>query len=102
MLVVTNTREIITKAGGDEIRNRAVDIPNADSQSDKITVQGPKKFVKKVIEQIQQIVKEGENSITKELNIEKERQGALVGPGGYVRRQLESEFNVVIQIPNKI
>ena len=94
-------REIITKAGGDEIRNRAVDIPNADSQSDKITVQGPKKFVKKVIEQIQQIVKEGENSITKELNIEKERQGALVGPGGYVRRQLESEFNVVIQIPNK-
>ncbi|CCF55595.1 hypothetical protein KAFR_0A01570 [Kazachstania africana CBS 2517] len=94
-------REIISKAGGDEIRNKNVDIPNVNSESDVITVQGPKSFVSKVVKEINKIVEEGENSITRELDIPKERQGALVGPGGVVRRQLETEFNVVVQVPNK-
>ena len=40
-------RDIISKAGGEEIRNKSVDIPNADSENKDITVQGPQKFVKK-------------------------------------------------------
>jgi len=94
-------REIISNAGGDEIRNKTIDIPNADEESDVITVQGPKTFVSKVVKAINKIVEDGENSITKELEVPKERQGALVGPGGMVRRQLETEFNVTIQVPNK-
>ena len=94
-------REIISNAGGDDIRNKSIDIPNATQESDVITVQGPKNFVNKVIKSINKIVEDGENSITKELDVAKERQGAIVGPGGMVRRNLEIEFNVTIQVPNK-
>ncbi|KOG98528.1 Scp160p [Saccharomyces eubayanus] len=94
-------REIISKAGGEEIRNKSVDIPNADSESQDITVQGPEKFVKKVVEEINKIVKEAENSVTKTLDIPAERKGALIGPGGMVRRQLESEFSINLFVPHK-
>lgn len=94
-------REIISTAGGDEIKNKSINIPNASSDSDVITIQGPKSFVKKVMKAISKIVEDGENSTTKKLDVAKERHGALVGPGGMVRRQLETEFNVIIQVPNK-
>ncbi|GMM58196.1 Scp160 protein [Maudiozyma humilis] len=94
-------REIISNAGGDEIRNKSIDIPSPGSESNVITIQGPKSFVAKVTKQINKIVEDGENSITSEIDVPKERHGALVGPGGMIRRQLESEFNVVINIPNK-
>ncbi|CAI1510644.1 hypothetical protein SEUBUCD650_0J01320 [Saccharomyces eubayanus] len=94
-------REIISKAGGEEIRNKSVDIPNADSESQDITVQGPEKFVKKVVEEINKIVKEADNSVTKALDIPAERKGALIGPGGMIRRQLESEFSINLFVPHK-
>lgn len=94
-------RDIISKAGGDDIKNKNVDIPNSDEQSNTITVQGPKSFVSKVIKSINEIVEKAKNSDTKEINVPNERQGALIGPGGSVRRQLENEFNVSLQVPNK-
>lgn len=94
-------REIISKAGGDEYRNKTVDVPNANSDSQIIKVEGPKKFVEYVVKEIKKIVEEGENSIKIELDVPAERQGALIGPGGVVRRQLESEFNVILNVPNK-
>lgn len=96
-----NLRDIISKAGGDDIRNKNIDIPNANSESDVITVQGPKKFVASVLKQINKIVEDGENSVTKTLEIPEERHGALVGPGGMIRRQLETEFNVILEVPHK-
>lgn len=94
-------REMISKAGGDEIKNKSVDVPNANSGKNEITVQGPKSFVNAVVKEIESIVEERESSVTKELDIPTERQGALVGPGGMIRRQLESEFHVRLQVPNK-
>ncbi|EDO14675.1 hypothetical protein Kpol_282p2 [Vanderwaltozyma polyspora DSM 70294] len=96
-----NLREIISKAGGDEIRNKSVQLPNNDSEETKITVQGPKKFVQTVVKQIQQTVSDIDNRVTKELDIPTERQGALIGPGGIIRHQLESEFNISLDVPNK-
>ncbi|QLG74797.1 hypothetical protein HG535_0H01240 [Zygotorulaspora mrakii] len=96
-----NLRELMSKAGGDECKSRFVDIPKANSESRVITVEGPKKFVDSFAKEIKKIIEDGENSITKELDIPSERQGALVGPGGVVRRQLESEFHVILKIPNK-
>ncbi|SCV02651.1 LAME_0H03774g1_1 [Lachancea meyersii CBS 8951] len=92
-------KELISKAGGDEVRNKSVDIPDAKSQENKIVVQGPKAFVKALVKEIKTIVAERENSITKELEIPSDRVGALIGPGGSVRRQLESEFRVRLLLP---
>lgn len=95
-------KEIINKAGGSEgVRNRTVDVPNADSETSIIKVEGPKKFVDAVIKEINKIVDEGEHSVNKELDIPDDKQGALIGPGGYVRRQLETEFHVQLHVPNK-
>lgn len=94
-------KEIISKAGGEGLRNRTVDVPNADSETHVIKVEGPKKFVDAIIKEINIIVDEGENSIEKELDIPQDKQGALIGPGGFVRRQLENEFHIQLQVPNK-
>ncbi|SCU89157.1 LAFA_0E16424g1_1 [Lachancea sp. 'fantastica'] len=93
-------KELISKAGGDEIRTKSVDIPDAKSEEKKIVIQGPKAFVKALVKEIQAIVEERENSVSKELNVPSERIGALIGPGGSVRRQLESEFHVRLSLPD--
>lgn len=94
-------KEIISKAGGDEIRNKRVNIPDASSEDKVITIFGPSDFVKKVVKQIKGVVSGLENSITEELNIPQEKFGALIGPAGSVRRELETEFKVRIHVPNK-
>lgn len=94
-------RDIISKAGGDNIKNKNIDIPNSDQESNIITIQGPKSFVSKVIKQINKIVEDAKNSETKEIDVPKERQGALIGPGGMIRRQLENDFHITLHVPNK-
>ncbi|CCE64612.1 hypothetical protein TPHA_0I01060 [Tetrapisispora phaffii CBS 4417] len=96
-----NLRDIISKAGGDEIRNKSIQIPNADSNEEMIVVSGPKKFVDAAIKEIKKIVDDFKKRVTKELEIPNDRQGALIGPGGIVRNQLESEFNITLDVPQK-
>ncbi|SCV00213.1 LANO_0F05776g1_1 [Lachancea nothofagi CBS 11611] len=92
-------KDLISKAGGDEIRNKSVDIPDAKSQEKKIVVQGPQAFVKALVKEIKAIIEERDNSIEKEVDVPLDRVGALIGPGGSVRRQLESEFHVRLLLP---
>ncbi|SCU98322.1 LADA_0H12178g1_1 [Lachancea dasiensis] len=92
-------KELISKAGGDDIRNKTVDIPDAKAQDKKIVIQGPQSFVQALVKEIKKIVEERENSIEKELEVPLDRVGALIGPGGSVRRQLESEFRVRLLLP---
>ncbi|AAS50189.1 AAL177Wp [Eremothecium gossypii ATCC 10895] len=94
-------KDFISKAGGDDIRNKTVDVPNAESTNKVITISGPKTFVEKMSKALNQIVQDIKASVAKELNIPADRQGALIGPGGSVRRQLESQFNVRIEVPDK-
>ncbi|CDO93497.1 unnamed protein product [Kluyveromyces dobzhanskii CBS 2104] len=94
-------KEIISKAGGDDIRTKRVKIPDASSDDKVITIFGPVEFVNKVSTQIREVVSNIENSITEELNIPQEKYGGLIGPAGSVRRDLETEFKVRINVPNK-
>ncbi|KAM3159914.1 hypothetical protein ACU8KH_06009 [Lachancea thermotolerans] len=93
-------KSLISKAGGDEIRNKSVDIPDASSKDKKITVQGPQAFVKSIVKEIKAIIEERENSIEKELDVPADRVGALIGPGGMTRRQLEADFHVRLSLPD--
>lgn len=94
-------REIISNADGDDIKGRVVDIPDSNSVNGVITVQGPNDFVQKVIKQFKKIIDDREKSITKELEVSNERKGALIGTGGMVRRQLEEEFGIQLEVPAK-
>ncbi|CCH60084.1 hypothetical protein TBLA_0C02770 [Henningerozyma blattae CBS 6284] len=94
-------KAMLQKAGGDEIKRKNVDIPNSDSDSSTITIEGPEKFVNSIKESIKKVCQDVDNSITKEIDIPSDRFGALVGPGGITRNNLETEFNVTIDIPDK-
>ncbi|AET40703.1 Scp160p Ecym_6327 [Eremothecium cymbalariae DBVPG len=94
-------KEMISKAGGEEFRNKVVDVPNVGSNQKTINISGPKVFVDKITKSINHIVQDIEKDVTKELNIPKEKQGALIGAGGIVRKQLEKQFNVRLEVPDK-
>ncbi|ANB15120.1 Scp160p [Sugiyamaella lignohabitans] len=94
-------REIITKAGGSAESNRTIQIPPADSNSNKIKINGNRKVVDKIIKQIKEIVDARESQITDIIDVNPERHGALIGPGGLVKREIESTYNVTLVIPRK-
>lgn len=96
-------REIISKAGGDDIPRakyyRLLSIPNEGLGLDQVTLQGDKAIVDKVVEQVKAIVALKEASVTEDYDLAKEKHRLIVGPSGLIRQALEAEFDVTINIP---
>ena len=100
----SNLREIMSKTGADMLVDgpRPINIPNVnDGPEEPVVIQGPKKIVDKIVSEISKIVENLENRVTKEFDIPVENYGSLIGPGGVTLRNLESTFNVSLQIPKK-
>ena len=93
-------KEIVTNAGGsDEDSMRLLYVPNQTSGSNKVSCHGDKKVVDKIIKAVQLIVASAEKKKTVEIEVPKEKQRLLIGQGGTVRKNLESEFNIALFIP---
>ncbi|OWB74484.1 hypothetical protein B5S31_g4280 [[Candida] boidinii] len=92
-------RELITKAGGDDSDRRLLQVPKKDSTSNKIICAGNKKIVEKIVEGINQIIEELENITTIEIEVPKKKHRLIIGPIGSIRREIQSEFKVNIDIP---
>ncbi|KAG7884542.1 hypothetical protein KL938_001669 [Ogataea parapolymorpha] len=95
-------REIILNACGpnDEADfRRLLQVPPAGSNSTKIVSQGNKAVVEKIIEQVKQIVYDLENVVDETVLIPKKKHALLIGSAGMVRRGLEAEYHVRIDIP---
>lgn len=95
-------QSIIEKAGGAEEKEyrRLLQIPEQGSDSNKIVSSGSKKIVDSIVAQIKAIVAEKEAAVTEKLIVAKDKHRLLIGQGGFVRRSLEEEFNVRVNIPN--
>lgn len=91
-------REIVQKAG-EIFSSRLIQIPQAGSNSSTIKVHGHKKAVSKIINSIKAIVEERENQVEILVPIPVERHGTIIGLGGQIKKEIESEFNVNILIP---
>jgi predicted PilT family ATPase len=93
--------KILSKALGnsDGISRKLLQIPEAGSDSNKISSTGPKKVVEKIIDQVKELVAEKESSVTESIEVPKEKHRLLIGPGGSTRRALEEEFNVIVNVP---
>ncbi|CCH43932.1 hypothetical protein BN7_3487 [Wickerhamomyces ciferrii] len=92
---------IIAKAGGSEDQQRRLlQIPDQGSSDKKISSTGSKKIVESIIEQVKALVAEKERSIVETLSVPKDKHRVIIGQGGSVRRSLETEFNVNVNIPN--
>lgn len=100
----SNLRDIVLKAGGSDDRRelaRTVQFPKQDADGNTIKVEGRTEVVDKIISQIQSIVAERESQVTEVLEVPIEKHRSLIGRGGDVKRGLEAQFKVSIDIPRQ-
>ncbi|KAI1079981.1 hypothetical protein F5B20DRAFT_147309 [Whalleya microplaca] len=97
-------RDIVVKAGGPEDRRlqaRTIQFPKQDADGNAIKIEGRKDVVDKIIASIEAMVSQRESQVTETVEVPVEKHRALIGRGGEAKRQLESRFNVSIDIPRQ-
>ncbi|KAI1100931.1 putative RNA binding effector protein Scp160 [Jackrogersella minutella] len=97
-------REIVIKAGGPEDRRlqaRTIQFPKQDADGNAIKIEGQQDVVDKIIASIKALVLERESQVAETMEIPVEKHRSLIGRGGETKRQLESQFNVSIDIPRQ-
>ncbi|KAI1118440.1 putative RNA binding effector protein Scp160 [Nemania sp. NC0429] len=97
-------REIVIKAGGPEDRRlqaRTVQFPKQDADGNGIRIEGRRDVVDKIVASIEAFVSQRESQVTETLDVPIEKHRTLIGRGGEAKRQLESQFNVSIDIPRQ-
>ena len=98
----SNIRAIVVSAGGSDDRRdlaRTVRFPGQDSDENTIRVEGSKAVVDKIIAAIEVFAAQRESSKTESIEVAPEKHRMLIGRGGDVRRALESQFNIGLDIP---
>jgi predicted PilT family ATPase len=98
-----NIRRIIVEAGGpdDSTASRIVRFPRAESDEKVIKLEGNGAVVEKIAAAIDAFVKEREDQVTATLDVPQAQHRLLIGRGGDTRRNLESKFNISIDIPRQ-
>jgi predicted PilT family ATPase len=97
----TLTKLVLDAGGPDDRRemNRIVQFPKPGSTSNDIRLQGPKAVITKLKAAIQVIVSEKDGHVEEIIEVPAEQHRHLIGPGGAIRRKIESDFNVEVIIP---
>ena len=89
-------------AGGSDDRRdlaRTVKFPSQEADDTIIRVEGQKAIVDKIVAAIQAFATEKDNQLTRVLEVAPEKHRMLVGRGGDIRRQLESQFGIGLEVP---
>ena len=73
--------------------------PGQESDDNTIRIEGSKAVVDKVVAAIEAFVGQRENSTTESIEVAPEKHRMLIGRGGEIRRALESQFNIGLDIP---
>lgn len=103
-MVGSTLRDIVIKAGGPEDRRlqaRTVQFPKQDADGNGIRIEGRRDVVEKIVASIESFVSQRESQVTETLDVPVEKHRTLIGRGGEAKRQLESQFNVSIDIPRQ-
>ena len=98
----SNIRRIVVEAGGPESSrevNRTVKFPRVDSQDTTVRVEGNNAVVERILTAIRSFLSQKENQSTEIVEVAPEKHRLLIGRGGEIRRALESEFQVAVEIP---
>lgn len=97
-----NIRKIVLDAGGpDNPRElaRTVRFPPQESPEKSIRIEGNKAVVEKIITAITAFVSQKDSQTTEIVEVAPEMHRLLIGQSGEMRKKLESQFNVGIDIP---
>ena len=92
---------MVDAGGPDDSRavNRTVRFPRIDSPDTTVRVEGNKVVVEKILDAVESFVRQRESQKTELIDIAPEKHRVLIGRGGETRRALDSEFNVIVEIP---
>ncbi|GAB7355192.1 hypothetical protein MBLNU459_g5749t1 [Dothideomycetes sp. NU459] len=102
----SNIRDIVVKAGGPDDRRelaRMVRFPReAESEgSTTIRIEASESIADKIVAAIQAIVDNLENQTTEIVEVAPEKHSKLIGRGGDVRKKIEAQFNIQLDIPRQ-
>ena len=98
----SNIRKLVSEAGGQENNARAVQFPKSDGpDSNEVVVRGPKDFVDKICAALSSLAATKDNQVTEVVDVPTDRHSQLIGTGGDIRKRLEAEFSVSINVPRR-
>ncbi|EDN05381.1 conserved hypothetical protein [Histoplasma mississippiense (nom. inval.)] len=94
-------RKIISDAGGpsDGSAARMVKFPSPTSPDSIIRLEGNSAVVQRIIAAIEDFVREKDDQIIASIDIPQAQHRFLIGRGGEARRNIESQFKIVLDIP---
>ncbi len=95
---------MVVKAGGSDDRrelSRAIQFPRQETDGNTIKVEGRKSVVENIIARIEEFVAARESQVSEVVDVPIEKHRSLIGRGGEVKRQMESQFKVTIDIPRQ-
>lgn len=78
-----------------------VRFPKAEAEGNTIIVQGNKDVADKICAAIEALVSEQESQTTEIAEVKPDKHRLLIGRGGEIRRNLESQFGVQLNIPRQ-
>lgn len=97
-------RDIVVKAGGSEDRRelaRTVQFPKAEADGNLIKIEGNKDVVDKIITTMQAMIAQRESEVLETIDVPTDKHRSLIGRGGETKKELETKFNVSIDIPRQ-
>ncbi|KIX93397.1 uncharacterized protein Z520_10816 [Fonsecaea multimorphosa CBS 102226] len=95
----SHIQNLVAKAGGTGTSAEHVRFPRQGDESDELTVRGTADVVEKILAAIQAFVDTRENSTTETIDVPISQHRALIGPNGSIRKKLEEEFDVTLNVP---
>ena len=98
----SNIQRIVAEAGGpDDQRaiNRMVQFPKQGSDDRNIHISGPSSTVEKITKAIMALADGRKDFVTESVPVPHDKHRVLVGAGGSVRRKIETDFSVELQVP---
>ena len=78
-----------------------VRFPRSESDDSAIRIEGPKAVVEKIAAAIQSQASTLDNQITEIIDVSPDKHRLLIGRGGETRRNLESQFNIQLDVPKQ-
>jgi rRNA processing protein Krr1/Pno1 len=91
----------VAKAGGTASSAEHVRFPRQGDESDQLTVKGTADVVEKILAAIQSFVDERENQVTETVDVPVTQHRELIGPNGSIRKKLEEQFSVTLNVPHQ-
>ncbi|KAL6249693.1 hypothetical protein RBB50_003548 [Rhinocladiella similis] len=97
----SHIQELVAKSGSKQRSSEHVRFPRKGDESSELTINGTADVVEKIVAAIEEFVNERENQVTETLDVPVTHHRDLIGPNGSIRKQIEDQFKVTLNVPRQ-